>query len=71
MTAKQFAFLPLYCACLALGLHLMETSDVKDLGYDEDAGVRLPKLWWELGYAAMEKMDWMQVHTMTSLQAIM
>jgi hypothetical protein len=49
----------------------MEDKDIKDLGYDNDAETRMPKLWWELGYAAMERMDWMQTHNMGSLQAIM
>ncbi len=49
----------------------MESKDTKGLGYDDDAEIKMPKLWWELGFAAMEKMDWMQTHSMGSLQAIM
>lgn len=70
MSPAQFAFLPLYCACLATSLHLMEPAEVRSLGFGGDDDVRLPRLWWELGYAAMEKMDWMQVHSTGSLQAI-
>ncbi len=71
LTPALLSFLPLYTACLALGLHMLHESDKRELGYTKEEGKMLPTLWWELGYAAMESADWMRVQNIACLQAIM
>jgi hypothetical protein len=64
-------FLPLYCACLVMGLHLLNPLGMAQLGFAEQDRNHHCRQYWQLGYTALQQSDWMQVHTIRSIQAIM
>lgn len=70
-TLEEMAFVALYAACLTVGLHLMGEPGRRDLGLSDDLAGKLTGSWWDVCFVALEKADWMQVHSITSLQAVM
>lgn len=70
-TLEEMSFVALYAACLTVGLHLMGEPGRRDLGLTDDVAARLTGAWWDVCLGALEKADWMQVHSITSLQAVM
>ena len=68
---EEMAFVALYAACLTVGLHLMGEPGRRDLGLSDDLAGKLTGSWWDVCFVALEKADWMQVHSITSLQAVM
>ncbi|KAJ9115973.1 hypothetical protein QFC22_005116 [Naganishia vaughanmartiniae] len=70
-TLEEMSFVALYTACLTVGLHLMGEVGRRDLGLTDEVAAQLTDMWWETCFVALEKADWMQVHSITSLQAVM
>ncbi|KAJ9091872.1 hypothetical protein QFC21_007070 [Naganishia friedmannii] len=69
-TLEEMSFVSLYTASLTVGLHLMGEVGRRDLGLTDDVAAKLTDMWWEICLVALEKADWMQVHSITSLQAV-
>ncbi|KAJ9093096.1 hypothetical protein QFC20_007204 [Naganishia adeliensis] len=70
-TLEEMSFVALYAACLTVGLHLMSEPGRRDLGLTDEVAARLTGAWWDVCLGALEKADWMQVHSITGLQAVM
>lgn len=70
-TLEEMSFVALYTACLTVGLHLMGEVGRRDLGLTDEVAAKLTDMWWDICFVALEKADWMQVHSITSLQAVM
>ncbi len=49
----------------------MDDAGLQDLGYDVEARLKLPKVWWELSYSALEASDWLQRHSIVNVQTIL
>lgn len=71
LNQDELQFLPLYCSCLVVGLHLLNGSGMTQLHYVEEERDRICRDVWRVGYAALQQSDWMQVHSIRSIQAIM
>ncbi|KAJ9093243.1 hypothetical protein QFC19_008449 [Naganishia cerealis] len=69
-TLEEMSFVALYAACLTVGLHLMGEVGRRDLGLSDELAAKLTDIWWDICFVALEKADWMQVHSITSLQAV-
>lgn len=49
----------------------MSVSGLQRLGYTSEDRSRICRDCWQLGFTALQNADWMQVHNLKSVQAIM
>lgn len=68
---SDLAFIALYAACLCTGVQFLSDDAYRDLGWDRSDGVDLAQRSWQVVRSALEASDWMRIHSIHAVQAIM
>jgi hypothetical protein len=67
----DLAFIALYAACLCTGVQFLSDDAYQDLGWDRSDGMDLAQRCWQVVRNALEASDWMRIHSIHAVQAIM
>ncbi|KAG7530449.1 hypothetical protein FFLO_05048 [Filobasidium floriforme] len=67
---SDLAFIALYAACLCTGVQFLSDDAYRDLGWDRSDGVDLAQRSWQVVRSALEASDWMRIHSIHAVQAI-
>jgi len=68
---SDLAFIALYAACLCTGVQFLTEDAYRDLGWDRSDGVDLAQRAWQVVRNALDASDWMRIHNIHNVQAIM
>lgn len=72
MTKPQQHFIPLYVACLVMGLHLMDSNTMLGLNITPQDQISWTRRWWsEVAVEVLRYTDWQSNHNFESIQSYM